>query len=299
MDDPSTASTEGFGLMYYNARWYDSAIGRFAQADSVTSSGVQGPDKYAYVGNNSINRTDPTGHKCLADDGCDTPHGDNPPPPSPPTPGGGTPGGGTPDGGTPGGGTPSDGTPSGGGIAYTGAGIGYTDEDGLCYDDGVTKNCTGGTNYWDWEKEYNFPLLTKWLAESYHLDAGIGGFVGGAGVGSIFNTAGAENVAMIKDGVLQVQAFKYFGQGSGAGGSVSDYGGVVFNLKDFKSYEGDFNTYNFSAGVGTGITISYFHDANEAPFKPGTVQGFSISGAGVLGVSYSMTHTHFQEIHIP
>jgi hypothetical protein len=37
---------------------------------------VQGSDKYAYVGNNSINRTDPTGHKCKSDDGCDTPHGD-------------------------------------------------------------------------------------------------------------------------------------------------------------------------------------------------------------------------------
>jgi len=29
MDDPSTISvTEGFGLMYYNARWYDPALGR-------------------------------------------------------------------------------------------------------------------------------------------------------------------------------------------------------------------------------------------------------------------------------
>jgi len=30
MDDPSTTSvTEGFGLMFYNARWYDPALGRF------------------------------------------------------------------------------------------------------------------------------------------------------------------------------------------------------------------------------------------------------------------------------
>jgi RHS repeat-associated protein len=36
MDDPTTTTaTEGFGLMFYNARWYDPALGRFAQADSI------------------------------------------------------------------------------------------------------------------------------------------------------------------------------------------------------------------------------------------------------------------------
>ena len=37
-----------FGLMFYNARWYDPALGRFAQADSVVPGGVQGYDRYAY-----------------------------------------------------------------------------------------------------------------------------------------------------------------------------------------------------------------------------------------------------------
>ena len=46
-----------FGLMYYNARWYDSSIGRFVQADSV-----QGYDRYAYVDNNPVNKIDPSGH---------------------------------------------------------------------------------------------------------------------------------------------------------------------------------------------------------------------------------------------
>jgi RHS repeat-associated protein len=54
MDDPTTATTEGFGLMYYNARWYDSSIGRFAQADTVIPTGVQGMDRYAYVNNNPV-----------------------------------------------------------------------------------------------------------------------------------------------------------------------------------------------------------------------------------------------------
>jgi RHS repeat-associated protein len=67
MDDPSTAAvTEGFGLMFYNARWYDPALGRFAQADSIVPGGVQGLDRYAYVNNDPVRYTDPTGHlSCL------------------------------------------------------------------------------------------------------------------------------------------------------------------------------------------------------------------------------------------
>src|SRR5258706_12275455 len=54
--------TADFGLMYYNARWYDRSLGRFAQADTVVPGGVQGYDRYAYTGNNPINYTDPSGH---------------------------------------------------------------------------------------------------------------------------------------------------------------------------------------------------------------------------------------------
>jgi RHS repeat-associated protein len=53
-----------FGLMFYNARWYDPAIGRFAQADTIipSSQGVQAWDRYAYSNNNPILYTDPSGH---------------------------------------------------------------------------------------------------------------------------------------------------------------------------------------------------------------------------------------------
>ena len=65
MDDPTTAGvTEGFGLMFYNARWYDPALGRFAQADSIIpleSQGVQAWDRYAYVNNNPVRYLDPSG----------------------------------------------------------------------------------------------------------------------------------------------------------------------------------------------------------------------------------------------
>jgi RHS repeat-associated protein len=56
-----------FGLMFYNARWLDVSLGRFAQADTITPKGVQGLDRYAYVNNSPIRYVDPSGHQ--ADDG--------------------------------------------------------------------------------------------------------------------------------------------------------------------------------------------------------------------------------------
>jgi RHS repeat-associated protein len=57
--------TSDFGLMFYNARWYDPVSGRFAQADSIIpeqSQGTQAWDRYAYANNNSVRYNDPTGH---------------------------------------------------------------------------------------------------------------------------------------------------------------------------------------------------------------------------------------------
>jgi RHS repeat-associated protein len=53
------------GLYFYNARFYDSFLGRFAQADMIVplaSQGVLAWDRYAYSSNNPINFTDPSGH---------------------------------------------------------------------------------------------------------------------------------------------------------------------------------------------------------------------------------------------
>jgi RHS repeat-associated protein len=62
--------TDDFGLMFYNARWYDSSIGHFAQADNieVKAGDTQSLDRFAYVINNPINGTDPTGHKQVCSD---------------------------------------------------------------------------------------------------------------------------------------------------------------------------------------------------------------------------------------
>jgi len=54
--------TDDFGLMFYNARWYDPSLGRFAQADTIVPSGGQGLDRHAYANNNPIRYIDPSGH---------------------------------------------------------------------------------------------------------------------------------------------------------------------------------------------------------------------------------------------
>jgi RHS repeat-associated protein len=64
LDDPLTSGvTEGFGLMFYNARWYDPYLNHFVQADTIIPGGVQGLDRYAYVRNNPMRMIDPTGHQ--------------------------------------------------------------------------------------------------------------------------------------------------------------------------------------------------------------------------------------------
>ncbi len=57
----------GIGLYYYGARWYDPAVGRFIQADTVIPGGAQGLDRYASALNNPINFRDPSGHSGCKD----------------------------------------------------------------------------------------------------------------------------------------------------------------------------------------------------------------------------------------
>lgn len=57
--------SETFGLMDYNARYYDPTLGRFISPDSLVPESVQGVqawDRYAYANNNPTRYNDPTGH---------------------------------------------------------------------------------------------------------------------------------------------------------------------------------------------------------------------------------------------
>jgi RHS repeat-associated protein len=52
------------GLYYFVARWYDQALGRFLQADTIVPQpgDVQAWDRYAYVQNQPLKYIDPSGH---------------------------------------------------------------------------------------------------------------------------------------------------------------------------------------------------------------------------------------------
>jgi RHS repeat-associated protein len=58
----------GFGLMDYNARYYDPWLGRFVSPDSIIPSigDPQALDRYAYTYNNPLKYNDPSGH-CIWD----------------------------------------------------------------------------------------------------------------------------------------------------------------------------------------------------------------------------------------
>jgi RHS repeat-associated protein len=76
MDDPTTSgTTEGFGLMFYNARWYDPYLNHFTQPDTIVPNpyNPQTWDRYSYARNNPIRYNDPTGHDvdCGLGDPCE------------------------------------------------------------------------------------------------------------------------------------------------------------------------------------------------------------------------------------
>jgi RHS repeat-associated protein len=70
------------GLYYYRARWYDSALGRFVQPDTIVPGAAQPAewDRYAYVSNNPLTYSDPSGHRpCSEQWTCEGPAPRRPP----------------------------------------------------------------------------------------------------------------------------------------------------------------------------------------------------------------------------
>ena len=59
------------GLMFYGARYYDAALGRFTQPDTIVPSPLnpQSHNRFSYALNNPVRYTDPTGH--MVDEGTD------------------------------------------------------------------------------------------------------------------------------------------------------------------------------------------------------------------------------------
>jgi RHS repeat-associated protein len=64
---------DAIGLYHYGARWYDPALGRVIQADTIVPQpeDPQSLNRYAYVYNNPLKYTDPTGHYTFEGDPSD------------------------------------------------------------------------------------------------------------------------------------------------------------------------------------------------------------------------------------
>jgi RHS repeat-associated protein len=69
----------GEGLSYYNARWYDSKLGRFTSADTIVPDPANPQDlnRYSYVRNNPLRYVDPSGHEPCANGSMCLPGGPN------------------------------------------------------------------------------------------------------------------------------------------------------------------------------------------------------------------------------
>jgi len=117
------------GLYFYNARWYDPALARFIQPDTVVP-GAGNPlawDRYAYVNDNPLRYSDPSGHAaaCGVADECGGSGGDKPETEKPPV-------------------------------------ITLSKENGLC----IKKlGCSGGESYRRWWREWYLPRMDDYLIE--------------------------------------------------------------------------------------------------------------------------------------
>ncbi|MBI5934477.1 MAG: RHS repeat-associated core domain-containing protein [Chloroflexi bacterium] len=53
------------GIYFFQSRWFDPTLGRFMSPDTIVPTSTQGTqawDRYAFVNNNPVRYTDPTGH---------------------------------------------------------------------------------------------------------------------------------------------------------------------------------------------------------------------------------------------
>jgi RHS repeat-associated protein len=244
---------EAVGLMDYNARFYDAALGRFMSADNLVIGAwnPQAFNRYAYVSNNPVNYADPTGHWMVEDEGgdklgcslkkyCDEDYKAQPIKPS----------------------------------------VRRTEKPGVRR---LEKPAVGGLekpgSQWSEKPKSNTP---SWVA----------GVSGTGCIAPNCAAAGLEVLGrkdpMGKDDDYAI--YDYSGWGSGGIGlaSFSLYGGPVWNVKDPSDYAGKFNSVGFNVSLGDfGLTGSYFWQGDtENPFEAGIVKGFVIGyspGAQISG----------------
>ena len=260
------------GLYYFNARWYDSSLGRWTQPDSIVqlaSQGVQAWDRFGFVNNRPVNSTDPTGHKPCdgqysGPDKCDqiTP-ADDPVTIGPSDPPG------TTTIGPPKPGTTTIGPPK----------------------PGTTTVVTQTYQQNDKCKPYLVFLCKLPSAIIY-------GFNFSGSAAGIYNNAGAEELIMFSD-ILDRAVFIYGGEGQNillGGGSYSVYVGVVYNLQKPQDYNGNFASIGYTASAGHGSTGAFFSDASKSPEDTSATQGYYAGTAPGAQASIFTSVTNYNMI---
>jgi RHS repeat-associated protein len=288
-----------FGLMFYNARWYDPALGRFAQADTVVPGGVQGYDRYAYVGNSPVNYVDPTGHICSDPDDrwgntCDgadsfedyggsviTSPQNNvlsfmPQPSGEPTS------------------IPSS------TAAYNEffrSLVPLTQED-VCYlitHDAILCSAEALKSITDGFSSGPFSIQSLAVALATGYVPGAFG-IGGGAIAGIFPAQGTGGIDILYISESNsVTIYGYDGTSlNTAGGSLvgGPYAIVGFNINEPTDYSGVSNTANLTFAYGHGATISYFWSGKE-PFEPGAPQGLALWYSPGLGASGSYSEVNY------
>jgi RHS repeat-associated protein len=239
---------EGTGLYDYGARWYDASLGRFLSADSIVPNmgDPQAWDRYAYVDNNPVVNVDPTGHVIVE----------------------GTGGGGVTDKESNNDNPSKKKTPL----------FSYNKKEGLCVSN---LGCSGGSDYWDWETNENWPSIPQEIGAEMKNVSWMGGFNASASspVNEIYYTGGQEGV-LLPNGTGAIYSYGGEGKSIGVGASVTFYAGVVVNLHNPAEYTGEFSAVGFTASVGQyGVSASYFWNPQKGPLSSGNVQGASLGFA--------------------
>jgi hypothetical protein len=163
--------------------------------------------------------------------------------------------------------------------------------------------CSGGPEYRDWWSRYYAPNMREYinndfnsLAQWYHPDALLWGINFSSSAPALYLTTGMEELIMFSD--LERATFNYAGQGNAVGASisVSTYFGLVFNLEEPGNYSGPFASAGATVSVGCdGVTAFYFWDSSVPPFTPSSTQGFAIGYAPGAGGSIWYASTIYSQ----
>ncbi|MBI9049670.1 MAG: RHS repeat-associated core domain-containing protein [Anaerolineaceae bacterium] len=267
-------------LYYYNARYYDAALGRFIQADTIIpgAGNSKSYDRYAYVNNNPVIYTDPSGHNqdwgindsvfnalfhernymakisaAISQSKSQTQSTSSMPIPA----------------------------QKSNDIIYSRDIITNTEEHGLCFRAGDNYNCSGGTNYNNWWKDEYIPLRKDLLDQNIKsIDA-----FGLRGEGTFWAPVGGIDINLDLVYFIRSHQLRLFftpGGQAGAGGGADYTGGILIgkNIPDAGAYTGFSEIWGGDLSLGIGVESDV--SVSIIPNSDGTCATTTYLGAGAI-----------------